>query len=457
MEACRPRAREKSNELWDRFHASCDQTYQACRMFFNEQTKKRAQNLRGKIGLCEQAEALQESTDWENTANALKALQLEWRSMGLAPREKEEEACRRFRKACDTFFERRKAHYGEIHRIQSENKKAKVSLCEQAEALLSEQDFMASIDIAMNLRWKWKNAAPAARNDEHALWNRFNSALGKFFATIDQVRNDNFLKKQEICAEIERLANSQELKSDCDKVGGTVRNLENQWRGLGPSPRDKGRDVEDKFHSVLRFFDNKYREARRELQSTFESNFKAKETILVEIAEFASSANPAADSVDGAAAAFATTWNSVGPVPQEKAAELEARFGETLAALKNGDTEYFNANALKQKESLKIKKKLCVQLEQLAGAPTSDDINPENGVSDDLINELKLAIESNFGMADNSRRDNSREALDRFEKINKKWEKAGPVPTDEREKLEKRFHDACDAFRKKYDRPTSRR
>jgi hypothetical protein len=445
-----PVPREKSDEVWARFHLGCETTYQACREFFDEQTKKRTQNLCAKNALCERAEALQESTAWEATADALKALQSEWRSMGLAAREKEAEACRRFRKACNTFFERRKAHYDELHKILSENRKAKLSLCEQAEALLAEQDLMASIHVAMDLRTKWRDAAPAARNLEHALWNRFNSALGKFFAEVDRIRNDNLLRKQEICADIERHANSQDLRCDCARVVAAVRALENEWRSLGPSPRDKGREVEEKFPAVLRLFDGKCHEARRELQATFASNLDAREAILMEISDFASSANPAAGGLDEAATSFEARWNSGGPVAQENAADLDARFGAALAALRNGDAEYFGAIALRQQENLKTKKKLCVQLEQLAGAPTSEDINPEKGVSDDLINELKLAIESNFGMVDSRNRENSREALDRFEKINRKWEKAGAVPADEREKLEKRFRDACAAFRKKY-------
>ncbi|HCE42570.1 MAG TPA: hypothetical protein DET40_03380 [Lentisphaeria bacterium] len=444
--------REKSNEIWNRFHKSCETTYQVCRVFFDEQGKKRLEHLAGKIALCEKAEAIQDSEEWESTADKLKGLQSEWRAIGPVPREKEEETYQRFRKACNTFFDRRKVHYDEIHRIQSENKKAKLALCEQAEAILSGQDLMQSINIAMDLRGKWRNSAPAARRDEQILWDRFNSALGKFFEKVDQTRNENLLKKEGISAEIERLANSQELKSDCDKIAETVGNLEDEWNKTGPSPRDKGREVEDKLYSALKLFDGKYREARRELQSAFDANVNAKEAILVDIAGFASSADFASCSVDETAAAFESRWNSVGPVPKEKAAGLDARFGEILTALKNKDAGYFSAAALKQKENLKSKKELCVKLEQLAGAPSSDDIKPESGVSDDLINELRLAIESNFGKAADGKLENTNEALDRFDKIRKKWDKTGPVPAEEREKLEKRFQDASNSFNKKYRR-----
>ncbi len=443
--------REKSEELWDRFHKSCEGTYLACREFFDEQGRKRAENLAKKISFCEQAEAIQASEEWEKTAEKLKAMQAEWFTTGQVTKGKEEETFQRFRKACNAFFERRKAHYDELHKVRAENRKIKVSLCEEAEALLGVADPMQSINTAMELRKKWKNAPHAGWKDEHALWERFDSALNKFFEKIDQFRGGNLQRKQEISAEIERLANSPELATDCEKVADQARKLDDEWCKIGPSPRDKGRDVEEKYSSVLRLFEGKYREAQRSLQKTFELNVNAKEAVLVEIAGFASGA-PEADKIGEAASAFEAKWNSVGPVVKEKAAGLDARFAEMLTALKNNDKDYFNAVSKKQKENLKTKKELCVKLEQLAGAPSSDEVKPDTGVSVDLIKELQLAIESNFGKAADGRLENPREAQDRFDKIRKQWDKTGPVPAEDREKLEKRFQEACNSFNKKYRR-----
>ncbi|HBC87971.1 MAG TPA: hypothetical protein DCZ94_13555 [Lentisphaeria bacterium] len=444
--------REKSNEIWERFHSTCEKIYKGCKEFFDEQDRKRAENLARKISFCEQAESVQNSEEWENTADKLKSLQMGWSETGQVTRGKEMDTYQRFRKACNIFFERRKAHYDEIHRIQSENKKAKIALCEQAEALLGLADPAQSISTAMGLRDKWRKAAYASRKDEKILWERFNSALGKFFEKVDSTRNENLARKEKICSEIESLSDSQELKSDCDKVDGLVRALEDEWRKIGPSPRDKGRDVEDKFYSLLRKFEAKYHEARRELQSSFESNIRAKESLLMEISEFASSGDAASANLDEAASAFQSRWDTIVPVPKDKLEGLDARLREYLEALKTKDTGYFSSETSKQKENLKAKKELCVKLEQLAGAPSSDDIKPESGVSDDLINELRLAIESNFGKAADGKLENSREAIDRFEKMKKKWDKTGPVPANEREKLDKRFHDACASFNKKYRR-----
>ena len=48
------------------------------------------------------------------------------------------------------------------------------------------------------------------------------------------------------------------------------------------------------------------------------------------------------------------------------------------------------------------------------------------------------------------KKENIGETMDRFDKILRKWDKTGPVPTEEREKLEMRFQNASESFRRKY-------
>ncbi len=444
--------KEKSSEIWERFRLDCDKIYQTCREFFEEQSKKRVEHLLKKTSLCEQAEEVQNSENWEETADKLKSLQSEWNGIGPVPRGKEEEIFQRFRKPCNIFFERRKAHYKEVHRIQAENRKVKISLSEEAESLLDSTDLRQSLRMASDLRNRWKNAAHVGRREDQNLWERFNSALNKFYEKVDLTRNENLLKKQNILAEIEKLSNSEELRTDCEKVAETIRTLIDEWKNIWPLPRDMDKDMEDKFQSLLELSEAKYHESRRDLQSAFERNTVSKEKILVDIAGFASQENALDGNIEEAVAGFEDRWNSVGPVPKERNDELNARFLEALNALKNRDTGFFTAIALKQKDNLKVKKKLCVEMEQLAGAPVTDGIEPEKGVSSDLINELRLAIESNFGMSDQLKKENIGETMDRFDKILKKWDKTGSIPSEEREKLETRFKNASESFRKKYAR-----
>ena len=93
---------------------------------------ERRENARQKTALCEQAEALADSTDWESTAAAMKRLQAEWKRGGPLPRAEAEALWQRFRGACDRFFDRR-SRREEIAREETLQKARAV--CDELEAL----------------------------------------------------------------------------------------------------------------------------------------------------------------------------------------------------------------------------------------------------------------------------------------------------------------------------------
>jgi hypothetical protein len=95
---------------------------------------ERAENARRKTALCERAEALVESTEWDATAEALKQLQAEWKQTGSPPQAEAEALWRRFRTACDRFFDRRnRRHEIERDAVRQQG----VTVCEALEALVA--------------------------------------------------------------------------------------------------------------------------------------------------------------------------------------------------------------------------------------------------------------------------------------------------------------------------------
>ena len=78
--------RDKADGLWRRFKAAHDAVWARCESHFAAEAQARAENLAKKVALCEQAEALADSTDWIQTADAIKKLQSDWKDdrSGLA-------------------------------------------------------------------------------------------------------------------------------------------------------------------------------------------------------------------------------------------------------------------------------------------------------------------------------------------------------------------------------------
>ena len=68
-----------------------------------------------KMAIIEEAESLAASTDWKATGDRLIELQKQWKEIGAVPRKKSEQLWKRFRTACDTFFQAREAARKEAH------------------------------------------------------------------------------------------------------------------------------------------------------------------------------------------------------------------------------------------------------------------------------------------------------------------------------------------------------
>lgn len=441
--------KDKSQEVWEHFHSICEKVYQTCREFFDEQNKRCAENLLKKESLCERAEAIGDSEEWEDTAEKYKELQAEWNSIDPAQREKEKEIFQRFRKACGDFFEKRKLHYMKLHEVWAENKKYKISLCEQAEALIERNDLKNSFYTASELRDKWRDAASSGRKNDQHLWKRFSLALKNFYEKLDAVRLENLSKKEKICLNLESLMASPELKINCEKIEVIFRNSRDEWKAIGPVPKEEEKKIGDRFFSLLRSFDEKYREFRRELQSVFEKNINLKEKILDKITDISGSID---NNVEEFISTLLNEWDSTNPVPEEKKQELNQRFNDAISSLKNRNHDYFISIKKQYNENLKLKKELCVQIEQLSGTAVLNENDQGNGFSDDLANELKFAIENNFALANERRKNNINEIFDKFENIKHQWGKIGRIPSEEREKIERRFHNACESFRDKYQK-----
>ena len=101
-----PVPREAGRDLSKRFRAACNAFFARRRDDLGAKKKDWDENLARKEALCERAEQLAESTEWDATASELKKLQTEWKTIGPVSHKKSEAIWNRFRSAADKFFER---------------------------------------------------------------------------------------------------------------------------------------------------------------------------------------------------------------------------------------------------------------------------------------------------------------------------------------------------------------
>ena len=147
--------RKQNNKVYQRFRDACDAFFEKKRGFYADNKEIQQNNLQMKIDLCVQAEALQDSTDWKETSDTLIRLQKEWKDIGPVPRKQSDKCWKRFRKACDHFFERKAGHFADLDTSYEDNLKAKISLIEELENFEPGQDVQAAFEKLKDLQRKW--------------------------------------------------------------------------------------------------------------------------------------------------------------------------------------------------------------------------------------------------------------------------------------------------------------
>jgi hypothetical protein len=128
-----PVSRGHEKAVWERFRAACDRFFTRRQEDLKHRKEEWAANLAKKEELCQKAEALADSTEWDSAATQVKHLQAEWKTVGPVRKSKSEAVWQRFRNACDRFFDRYK------HRDQVELQQkaaARDTIIRELEALL---------------------------------------------------------------------------------------------------------------------------------------------------------------------------------------------------------------------------------------------------------------------------------------------------------------------------------
>ena len=144
-----PVSRGREKAVWDRFRAACDRFFTRRQEDLVARKGMWAENLAKKEALSVRAEALVESTDWEQTSAELRRLQAEWKTIGPVKKSRSEAIWRRFREACDRFFTRY-AHRHDIAR--AERVAAREAICAELETLGSPERQEPPADLLEQVR-----------------------------------------------------------------------------------------------------------------------------------------------------------------------------------------------------------------------------------------------------------------------------------------------------------------
>jgi len=276
-----PKAVEKDMRL--AFQSMCNIFFERQRDFYTKREEDRKQNLNEKKQLCEQAEKLANASDWSETSRKIKALQRQWKQIGPVPRHESDPLWQRFRKACNTFFER-------LENELPKNMIRKEELCEKAEQIASQLDqtekFDAFTEEILDLQKQWKQIGPVPQEHAQAMWERFQVPCNAFFEKKGeyikerkQKWNENQKIKEQLIQEAELLASSTDWKATAEKLT----ELQKQWKETGTTPRKIERELWSRFQEANNHFFSRQVKHFENLDSEKKENLKQKESICLSL------------------------------------------------------------------------------------------------------------------------------------------------------------------------------
>lgn len=175
-------ASKKDNQkIYDRFRAACDAFFARKKEFYAGFKESINENLARKLAICEQAEALKDSTDWKATADTLIDLQKQWKEIGAVPRQKSDALWKRFRAACDSFFEARDKQPKDANDYYG-NLKAKQRLIAEINAYELSGDAEADAEAGAKFSESWQAIGFVPFKEKDRIAQAYREAMAKFNA-----------------------------------------------------------------------------------------------------------------------------------------------------------------------------------------------------------------------------------------------------------------------------------
>ncbi len=238
-----PVAKEKRDEIWNRFKAATAVINKRYQAHFETQKEEQVANLAAKQELCEQVEAIAEkeigsSNEWNELSRQIEEIQAKWRTIGFATRKDNQKIYDRFRAACDKFYGRKRDYYAGFKDSMNANLDKKMAIIEKAEALKSSTEWKKAADQFIELQKEWKEIGAVPRKKSEQIWKRFRAACDEFFAERDKnakPENDfygNLKAKKRIIEEINAYQPVEDEKSNSD----ALREFNARWQEIGHVP-----------------------------------------------------------------------------------------------------------------------------------------------------------------------------------------------------------------------------
>ena len=253
---------EKSDlkKSWTEFREATNKFYSMKNNFYKNRKEDNNNNLQEKIKICEKAEELSTSTNWKETGKQLIQLQEKWKNSAFVPKNLSDKIWKRFRSACNKFFDARKKHYKLLDKEKEGNLKEKTTLLKKVEKFDVSNNPREDIKKLKEFSEKWNSIGFVPKQDIQ-INDRFDKVISSLYNKLKVDKSEKKtiqfqIKAERLKGNSDKLNVEKELiREEIGKVNKTILQYENNISFFG-----NGKGTERLKEDVLKNIENSKKE-----------------------------------------------------------------------------------------------------------------------------------------------------------------------------------------------------
>ncbi|MBO5399575.1 MAG: DUF349 domain-containing protein [Alistipes sp.] len=257
--------KKDNTRIYERFRTACDRFFEAKRDFYAGVKSEMEHNLALKQEICEAAEALQSSEDWKHATEQIIALQAKWKQVGAVSRRYSDQVWKRFRAACDNFFERKSQHFAGIEGEHEANLRKKLALIDE---MMAADVAEGGYDMIKEFQRRWSEIGYVPIKQKDAVQKRYKAAVDQLFGTLRGSERDRSMNRFKERLQSMKGAGDKRLKSERERLYNKVRQMEQDIalleNNIGFFSKSKNAEA------MIADIREKIAKSKRELQDTIE-------------------------------------------------------------------------------------------------------------------------------------------------------------------------------------------
>jgi len=325
-----------------------------------------------------------------------------------------------FDKLWKQYLDRKKLLKDQYLQSLEDNYQKKLAILEQLKNIIDNNEIplKEAFDHFNKIQEEWKAIGAVPHNKANDLWMRFNHYVDQFYKKVELLKEmieidqrKNLEAKIELCEKAESLLMDKSISTK--EAYRQVYELFDQWKQIGPVPKDKKDEIWERFQAALDKIKENYRGSIESQKQRRESNLEAKKAIIDKMKQILSEEITTHDLWQKKTAEVQdlfNVWRSIGPVPQEFNETIWKEFKSLVDKFYQDKKEYYEILKTEWQENYNKKLSIVKQAENL--------VNSNNWKQDTQT----------------------------IQKLQEEWKKIGFIPSEKNEYLWRRFRAACDQF-----------